>query len=119
MIQLDWTAWDGSPFFYIVKNMRLFVLLFFSCFTLADMDYICDVTLYGRDDSSEQVLKQINGLECKRNNILSIRLDLAVSMSSDKIDLFAGQFCRFDRQILTTKSTLSCVLYSPNGREYY
>ena len=52
MIQLDWTAWDGSPFFYIVKNMRLFVLLFFSCFTLADMDYICDVTLYGRDDSS-------------------------------------------------------------------
>ena len=65
------------------------------------MDYICDVTLYGRDDSSEQVLKQINGLECKRNN------------------LFAGQFCRFDRQILTTKSTLSCVLYSPNGREYY
>ena len=119
MIQLDWTAWDGSPFFYIVKNMRLFVLLFFSCFTLADMDYICDVTLYGRDDSSAQVLKQINGLECKRNNILSIRLDLAVSMSSDKIDLFAGQFCRFDRQILTTKSTLSCVLYSPNGREYY
>ena len=119
MIELDWTAWDGSPFFYIVKNMRLFVLLFFSCFTLADMDYICDVTLYGRDDSSEQVLKQINGLECKRNNILSIRLDLAVSMSSDKIDLFAGQFCRFDRQILTTKSTLSCVLYSPNGREYY
>ena len=99
--------------------MRLFVLLFFSCFTLADMDYICDVTLYGRDDSSEQVLKQINGLECKRNNILSIRLDLAVSMSSDKIDLFAGKFCRFDRQILTTKSTLSCVLYSPNGREYY
>ena len=119
MIQLDWAAWDGSPFFYIVKNMRLFVLLSFSCFTLADMDYICDVTLYGRDDSSEQVLKQINGLECKRNNILSIRLDLAVSMSSDKIDLFAGQFCRFDRQILTTKSTLSCVLYSPNGREYY
>tara|TARA_Y100000768_G_scaffold163109_1_gene122054 strand:- start:350 stop:649 length:300 start_codon:yes stop_codon:yes gene_type:complete len=99
--------------------MRLFILLFFSCFTQADMDYICDVTLYGRDDSSEQVLKQINGLECKRNNILSIRLDLAVSMSSDKIDLFAGQFCRFDRQILTTKSTLSCVLYSPSGREYY
>ena len=79
--------------------MRLFVLLFFSCFTQADMDYICDVNLFGRDDSSEQVLKQINGLECKRNNILSIRLDLAVSMSSDKIDLFAGQFCRFDRQI--------------------
>ncbi len=99
--------------------MRLFLLLFFSFFAQADMDYICDVTLYSRDDSSEQVLKQIEGLDCKRNNILSIRLDLAVSMSSDKIDLFAGQFCRFDREILTTKSTLSCVLYSPNGREYY
>tara|TARA_B100001996_G_scaffold375357_1_gene355198 strand:- start:662 stop:961 length:300 start_codon:yes stop_codon:yes gene_type:complete len=99
--------------------MRLFLLLIFSFFAQADMDYICDVTLDGRDDSSEQVLKQIKGLDCKRNNILSVRLDLAVSMSSEKIDLFAGKFCRFDREILATKSTLSCVLYSPSGREYY
>ena len=99
--------------------MRLFLLFFFSFFAQADMDYICDVTLFGRDDSSEQVLKQIKGLDCKRNNILSIRLDLAVSMSSDKIDLFAGQFCRFNREILTSKSTLSCVLYSPTGRKFY
>ena len=95
------------------------MLFFFSFFAQADMDYICDVTLFGRDDSSEQVLKQIKGLDCKRNNILSIHLDLAVSMSSDKIDLFAGQFCRFDREILTSKSTLSCVLYSPTGRKFY
>ena len=95
------------------------MLFFFSFFAQADMDHICDVTLLGRDDSSEQVLKQIKGLDCKRNNILSIRLDLAVSMSSDKIDLFAGQFCRFDREILTSKSTLSCVLYSPTGRKFY
>ena len=40
--------------------MRLFLLLFFSFFAQADMDYICDVTLYGRDDSSEQVLKPVS-----------------------------------------------------------
>ena len=79
--------------------MRLFLSFF--------MDYICDVTLYGRDDSSEQVLKQIKG-DCKRNNILSIRLDLAVSMSSDKIDIFAGQFCRFD--ILNLHSLVSYIV---------
>ena len=112
------------------KVMFCIYLIPMYVFAYADMDYTCSVFIkymdarnYSVDEyqsESKQIYSQIQEKGCKRNNILNvIHLNEAKQTKQwvgDWLRSFSSEWCRFDREIIFTDTSLYCVLYSTSGR---
>ena len=100
-----------------MKAFFIIISLFVSNVLMANMDNYC-ITKYFHPDlmnpKNQPKYGELTDTEfiqkhCERNNILSL-YDV-----SDKRDVII-KWCRFDREIYTTKKTVTCVLYDNKPR---
>jgi hypothetical protein len=75
----------------------------------ADMDNVCAVTAGDLDAVLYEYIEE----NCQRNNIFS-----AMDISPSFQQILINDFCRFDREIVIVKDTVTCVLYSNKRRQY-
>ena len=112
------------------SHVSLITLMFLlTPYAKANMDNICLTAYEDSKDISEYIAEN-----CERNNILQIRAvpytgkdinlivknaDFLTKNASEKRLLrLSNYFCRFDRNRDINHNTLSCVLYSPEAREF-
>ena len=114
-----------------MKKVMFCIYLIPMCiFAYGDMNNTCTVIVkymsvldYSLDEwqgESTQIYNQIKEKGCKRNNILHVMHRNEVKESKQWVDgylkSFSSKWCRFDREIIFTDSSLYCVLYSTSGR---
>lgn len=100
-----------------MKRIIFLLLCLIPLSAKADMDKICivassDLKLDNLEATMSKVLKEQN---CQRNNILEV-------INIDPENLMARavvvKYCRYDRNVIKTPYSFSCVLYSKNHRRY-
>ena len=121
-----------------IDTKTLIIIAMLSPFAKADMDFVCTIDVTWSKPFTKEDLELIENrmkiYKCERNNILQIR---AVPYTGKDINLIfknadfltkdawenrllrlSNYFCRFDRNRDINHNTLSCVLYSPEAREF-
>ena len=104
-----------------MKKLILITGVFLSTSLWADMDKSCNIYwLETEDFSTSNFLHVYIDEQCERNNILEIE-----AMPHYQTASVISGYCRFDRQIVITNTSLdseeyndlSCVLYDNESRE--
>ena len=89
-----------------------------SPFAYSDMDKVCLVLPLkpSLESMFDDIKKEIKLSDCKRNNILRVRLYKPEFDPEIALANVASKYCRFDRNIVIKGEVMTCVLYWPEAR---
>ena len=97
-------------------------MIMLSPFAYADMDYVCDYSMYTETSITNDHYAEFNKYiknNCERNNILNMKLigsQLPLDILNQQLLEFSSLYCRFDRNRDIKRKLLSCVLYDNKPR---
>ena len=99
-----------------IKYKKLLALFFLSPFAYADMDTVCLIYFPESWVSDMEIEVKMIERKCERNNVLELNLGMD-EFTAETLLQKSSKFCRFDRNTIIVKSTLSCILYSTRARD--
>ena len=95
-----------------MKYLLLLFIFLVSPITLASMDDECFIII----KDIENIGNVLEEKGCVRNNILTVIFNTDIGDADEVLVVASSRWCRFDRNREIINRTLSCVLYSNEGR---
>ena len=97
-----------------MKKYLLIILL--AHFAYADMDKVCLIYFPESWVSDLEIQAKMVKKKCEKNNVLELNLGMD-EFTEETLLQKSSKFCRFDRNTIIVKNTLSCILNSTRARD--